>query len=67
MSKIQSVTFKRRYWTIDRAREWLEDNNIKPIKIDETKTLYRFRIINPKKFSKKNIIIELTQFQVKNQ
>jgi len=52
MSKIQSVLFDNRKWSIPKAEQWLKENNFKNIKIDVTPRYYRFRQFNPKDFKK---------------
>lgn len=53
MSEIQSITFKKRYYSKDSSKKWLLTHNYKPIKaVDETKSLLRYRIQNPKKYKR---------------
>lgn len=53
MSQIQSVLFDKNYWTLDEAKRWLRDNNLKPLKKEHTtKRFYRYRIRNPHEFSR---------------
>lgn len=50
MSEIQSIIFKKQYWTPNRAKQWLIFNGFKAEKIDETEKYYRFRQQSPDKF-----------------
>ncbi len=52
MSEIQAILFEKRYWKISEAKKWLKEHKFKPLKYDITKNLYRFRLIDPKKFKK---------------
>ena len=53
MSKIQSVLFDRKKWTMADARKWLKMNRMKPIKsVDKTTNFYRYRLYSPKKFKR---------------
>jgi hypothetical protein len=57
MSEIQSVIFNRDVFGYEDALEWLEDHNLFPIKDGRfTKNEIRFRIRDPKEFSKFRII-----------
>ena len=48
MSKIQSMLFNKKYYNQKEAKQWLKDNNLKPIKrVDITKNFYRYRIRQP--------------------
>lgn len=56
--KIQSVLFKRRYWSTRKARKWLKKHRLKRIKrVHRTKSYYRYRIREPKfdKYTTKSI------------
>lgn len=50
MSEIQSVLFKKRYWTEQKAEEWLRKHDFKVYKIDITDKYYRYRQMNPSQF-----------------
>ena len=53
MSEIQSVVFKRKFWTIVRARKWMKRRGLKStMKVDRNKTQYRFRQLPPKRFKR---------------
>lgn len=51
MSEIQSILFKKRYWTKKRALDWLIKRNFKHFKIDETPKFFRFRQTDPKLYN----------------
>lgn len=53
-SKIQSVIFKKNYWSPEQAIQWLKKNKLKFNKIDENRQSYRFRQFPPSK-SKRHI------------
>lgn len=42
-SSIQSVLFVKRYWSLQKAKEWLHIHGFKNIKVHETLKYYRFR------------------------
>jgi hypothetical protein len=46
----QSISFKKQYWTVKRAKKWLKENGYKGVIVDETKNFYRFRQIDPEEF-----------------
>lgn len=47
-SKIQAILFNNKKFDTTSARSWLKRNNFKPIKrVDKTKNLLRYRIIEP--------------------
>jgi hypothetical protein len=46
----QSISFKKQYWTVKRAKKWLKENGYKGLIVDETKNFYRFRQIDPEEF-----------------
>lgn len=48
-TKVQSIIFKKRFWTIPRAIKWLNNHGFKYIKVDEKENYYRFRQFPPKK------------------
>jgi phage antirepressor YoqD-like protein len=52
MYKVQSVLFNKNKINLTQAIEWLEDNNYIIKKVDATKSLYRFRQINPSTLKK---------------
>ena len=47
-SKVQSVLFNRKYFTIPAAVQWLTRNGFKHYKVDKTSRYLRFRQIDPK-------------------
>ena len=49
-SKVQSIMFKKRYWTLNRAKNWLRDEGFTGLIVDETDNNYRFRQEEPSKF-----------------
>ena len=58
MSEIQAIMFSKNInefgfkWTTQKAKQWLRDHNIYPIKsARETPNYYRFRINDPKKYN----------------
>lgn len=48
-SIVQSIIFKKNYWSLDEAKKWIKDHpRYIPIKAPhETNNYYRFRIVNP--------------------
>lgn len=50
MSDVHTVLFKKRYWTVERAKRWLAEHGLISPKVHETANFYRFRQIDPKKF-----------------
>jgi hypothetical protein len=49
-SDVHTVLFKKRYWTVPRAKQWLQEHGYISPKVHETANFYRFRQIDPKKF-----------------
>ena len=47
MSVIQSVLFNVKYWTIQKAVEWILDHKLQAKQIDITEHYLRFRQISP--------------------
>ena len=47
MSRIQSILFNQKYFTIPQAVYWLDEHNYKHYKIDITTNFIRFRQIEP--------------------
>ncbi len=46
---VQSVLFDRKKYNCYEARKWLKKHKFKPIKrVDKTKNLLRYRLINPR-------------------
>ncbi len=43
MSEVQSITFKKRFWSVPRAKKWLREHDYTSKKVDVTPTLLRFR------------------------
>jgi hypothetical protein len=57
MSKIQSVLFNKNMWTKSQSIAKLKHMKLKNIKpVHETANFYRYRIINPSKFSRFRVI-----------
>ena len=57
MSRIQSVIFNKKRWSITDARKWLKDNNyIHNSKVDTTNMYHRFRQVNPSSKYKKRTL-----------
>ena len=47
-TKVQAIIFDKKFWTVKRAKQWLNDHNYEPLKpVDITKNFYRFRITWP--------------------
>jgi len=47
-NKIQAILFDKRYFSKNKAKEWMKKHNIKPIKdVHETKYLWRYRLMEP--------------------
>lgn len=59
MSRIQSIIFNRKFFSLIKARNWLRDHGFKYSKVDTTKNFYRFRQIPPLK-SKSYRAVEIT-------
>lgn len=57
MSKIQSILFDRRMFTISSAIQWLEKHKFKHNKVDIKRNYYRFRQFNPKPYDNYRTII----------
>ena len=53
MSRIQSILFNQKYFTISQAINWLDEHNYKHYKIDITTNFIRFRQIEPSTLKKK--------------
>lgn len=51
-SKVQSILFDNTKFSVKKAVKWLQDNDFKVIKIDETPNFHRFRQITPAKVKK---------------
>lgn len=50
-SEVQSVIFKKRYWTITRARQWLKRHGFRhDYKVDIKPNFYRFRQTPPSRY-----------------
>lgn len=53
MSEIRLLVFNPKQFSTEKARLWLKNNNIKPIKVvDRSTTQLRYRIVDPKKFKR---------------
>lgn len=50
-SRIQSVLFKKKYWSFEQAVHWLMQHGYHSTKVDSTPTMYRFRQEDPYKFN----------------
>jgi recombinational DNA repair protein RecR len=61
MSIIQSIIFNVKYWTIQKAIKWLQDENRKAIKLDITENYLRFRQISPTTLKKKGFTHYITK------
>lgn len=51
MSEVQAILFNNQKWKLTDALYYLQEHEIKPMKIHETKNYYRFRLRDPKKYS----------------
>jgi hypothetical protein len=51
---IQSIMFKKQYWTLKRAKAWLKEHGYDRTGVDETDNYYRFRQVDPDEFNKKS-------------
>lgn len=47
MSKVQSVVFDKRYWSIPRAKQWLREHGYMSPKVDIKEHQLRFRQLEP--------------------
>lgn len=56
-SDIQSVIFKKKFWTLPESIKWLKDHNMKT-NLDEKTQTYRFRQTEPEQYTKFRIIKE---------
>ena len=57
-SFIQSVVFDINYWSIIKARRWLNNHNLVPIKkVNKINNNIRYRIIEPNKFERFSTIV----------
>jgi len=55
-SGVQSVLFKKRYWSVTRARAWLKKHNfVWNSKVDEKRTVIRFWQFDPSQYKKYRI------------
>lgn len=50
-SRIQSVLFSKKHWTLQGAMQWLAQHGYHSIKLDETDKMYRFRQEDPYNFN----------------
>lgn len=55
-SEVQSVVFDSSKWDAERAKKWLEDHKMEAGKVDETENTFRFRQMDPEKFSRFRMI-----------
>lgn len=46
-SEVQTVIFNKEKWTVEKARKWLADNDMKVSAVDETEDSLRFRQADP--------------------
>lgn len=53
MATVQSVLLEKKRFTLNEALAWIEKNDFKINKVDETKDHYRFRQITPPKIGYK--------------
>jgi predicted ABC-type ATPase len=51
-TKVQSVVFKSKDWSVEKAKEWLRKHGFKYGKVDETPNEIRFRQFDPGHFAK---------------
>jgi hypothetical protein len=50
-SIVQSVVFRKKYFTKEKARKWLRENKMRPIKqVEEKENTYRYRLRDPDKY-----------------
>ena len=50
---IQNIMFKKKYFTLKEANEYIKKHGYKPIKkVHETDKMYRYRLASPKLFNK---------------
>ena len=49
MTKIQSIVFSKKLWTLKECRKWLRQHKFKSRKVDEKKLTWRFRQTSPNK------------------
>lgn len=48
-TNVQSIIFDKKYWTIPRAKQFLQDKHYVAPKVDETANFLRFRQFTPNK------------------
>lgn len=51
-SEVQTIIFKKRYWTQERAQRWLIKHGFNVKKIDIEEKSYRFRQKSPRKYKR---------------
>ena len=61
MSIIQSILFDSKMWSVRDAVQWLQENEFKASKIDETMNFYRFRQVSSTSLKNKGY----TEYRVK--
>ena len=61
MSIIQIILFDSKMWSVRDAVQWLQENEFKASKIDETVNFYRFRQVSPTSLKNKGY----TEYRVK--
>ena len=61
MSIVQSILFDSKMWGVRDAVQWLQENEFKASKIDETVNFYRFRQVSPTSLKNKGY----TEYRVK--
>ena len=61
MSVVQSILFDSKMWDVREAVRWLQENEFKASKIDETVNFYRFRQVSPTSLKNKGY----TEYRVK--
>lgn len=54
--RLQSLLFKKKYWRLPSAKYWIKKHGYLPLKLDITKNFYRFRLLEPIRFSTYRII-----------
>jgi hypothetical protein len=57
-SKVQAIYFPRSVWTLGDARAWIKAHGFQPLKVHQTPTQYRFRLLEPKYFRNFSTIVE---------
>jgi len=53
---VQSIMFKKQYWTVQRAKKWLKEHGYDGLIVDTTKNYHRFRQRDPSEFNKSSFM-----------